>query len=145
VIHLFSCHSRAGGNPLLATTIILAMTPFLLHFACYFSRLLTLNENNHMLHKEYYVYILASKRYGTIYTGMTNDLLSRIYLHKKNLVSGFTKMYGVHNLVYFEMHNDVNEAILREKQIKKWNRGWKINLIEQNNPRWLDLYFELIG
>ena len=96
-----------------------------------------------MLHNEYYVYILANKRYGTLYIGVTNDLLSRTHAHKENLTTGFTKKHSVHNLVYFELHNDIYEAISREKHIKKWNRDWKINLIEKNNPHWLDLYGEL--
>ena len=98
-----------------------------------------------MLFKEYYVYIIASKKFGTLYTGVTNDLIKRIYTHKEKLIDGFTKKYSVDKLVYFEVHNDINEAILREKQIKKWNRDWKINLIERSNPHWVDLYYELIG
>src|SRR3990167_3521086 len=98
-----------------------------------------------MLFKEYYVYIIASKKFGTLYTGVTNDLIKRIYTHKEKLIDGFTKKYSVDKLVYLEVHNDINEAILREKQIKKWNRDWKINLIERSNPHWVDLYYELIG
>src|SRR6186997_1742617 len=94
---------------------------------------------------QYYVYILASRKYGTLYTGITSDLVKRVYQHKENVVEGFTKKYKVHQLVYYEIHEDVHEAILREKQIKKWNRNWKVNLIEQDNPRWLDLYAELNG
>ena len=92
-----------------------------------------------------YVYLLASGKYGTLYTGVTSDLIKRIYEHKESLVDGFTKKYKVTQLVYYEVHEDVHEAILREKQIKKWNRDWKINLIEQDNPYWLDLYNELNG
>ncbi|STX93113.1 Excinuclease ABC C subunit domain-containing protein [Legionella londiniensis] len=88
---------------------------------------------------QYFVYILASKAYGTLYTGITSNLVQRIYQHKKGLAEGFTKRYSVHRLVYYEIHSDVYEAIIREKHIKKWNRQWKINLIEQNNPQWLDL------
>ncbi|HAT2067962.1 TPA: GIY-YIG nuclease family protein [Legionella pneumophila] len=88
---------------------------------------------------QYFVYILASKVYGTLYTGITSNLVQRIYQHKKGLAEGFTKRYNVHRLVYYEIHSDVYEAIIREKHIKKWNRQWKINLIEQNNPQWLDL------
>ena len=94
---------------------------------------------------QYYVYILASKKYGTLYTGITSDLIKRVYEHKKSLVDGFTKKYGIHQLVYYEIHEDVCEAILREKRIKKWNRDWKINLIEQDNPHWFDLYDGLMG
>lgn len=89
--------------------------------------------------KQYYVYMLASKPYGTLYTGITSNLIQRIYQHKEELVDGFTKKYHVHQLVYYEIHLDVNEAILREKRIKKWNRQWKINLIQRDNPQWLDL------
>ena len=78
-----------------------------------------------------------------MYIGVTNNLIKRVYDHKQNIVEGFTKQYNVHNLVYFEIHEDVNEAILREKQMKKWNRQWKINLIENNNPEWNDLYNEI--
>ena len=92
-----------------------------------------------MKEKQYYVYLLASKRYGTLYTGVTSDLAKRIYEHKECLVQGFTKKYNVHQLVYYEVHSDIYEAITREKQIKKWNRQWKINLIEQDNPQWLNL------
>ena len=89
---------------------------------------------------QYYVYLLASGKYGTLYAGVTNDLIKRVYEHKESLVDGFTKKYKVHQLVYYEAHDDIHEAILREKQIKKWNRDWKINLIEKDNPHWIDLY-----
>ena len=94
--------------------------------------------------KEYYVYILASKRNGTLYIGVTSDLVKRVYEHKNNLVDGFTKSYSVHSLVYFEQTNDIESAITREKQLKKWNRKWKLELIEKYNPQWNDLYNELI-
>ena len=94
--------------------------------------------------KPYYVYILASKKNGTLYLGVTNDIARRIYEHKNNLVDGFTKKYSVHCLVYFEVCEDVRVAIQREKNIKKWRRRWKIELIEKNNPDWRDLYFEVI-
>jgi putative endonuclease len=93
----------------------------------------------------YFVYILASKRYGTLYTGVTGDLTQRIYQHKHNLIQGFTNRYGVHNLVWFEPYSDVRQAIMREKQIKGWNRAWKVRLIEKGNPYWDDLYDRLIG
>ncbi len=86
------------------------------------------------------VYILASKRNGTLYTGVTSALVQRVWQHKKNLVEGFTSKYIVHMLVYYELHGDMEHAILREKQIKRWKRAWKIRLIEQMNPEWLDLY-----
>ena len=94
--------------------------------------------------KEYYVYIVANRKWGTIYTSVTNYLIRRIYEHKQGLADGFTKKYQVHHLVYFEVHIDINEAILREKVIKKWRREWKFNLIEKNNPHWVDLYPEII-
>ncbi len=95
--------------------------------------------------KQYYVYILASKRNGTLYIGVTSDLLKRIYEHKNDLVDGFTKEYRVHRLVYYEETDDANSAILREKQMKKWNRQWKMELIEKFNPEWKDLYKDLLG
>jgi len=94
--------------------------------------------------KQCYVYILASKKNGTLYIGVTSDLVKRIYEHKQKLIDGFTKEYNVHALVYFESYKDIKEAILREKQMKKWNRKWKIRLIEENNPEWKDLYDEII-
>jgi len=93
----------------------------------------------------YYVYILASRRNGTLYIGVTNDLIRRVYEHKNGLIRGFTKRYNVHNLVYYEQTNDINSAINREKQLKKWYRKWKIELIERNNPDWNDLYDEIVG
>jgi putative endonuclease len=94
--------------------------------------------------KHCYVYILASKRNGTLYIGVTSDLVKRIYEHKQNLIDGFTKEYNVHILVYYEHYNEIEEAILREKQMKKWNRKWKIRLIEEKNPEWKDLYSEIL-
>ena len=94
---------------------------------------------------QYYVYILGSTKYGTLYIGITSDLVRRVYEHKTSLVEGFTKKYRIHRLMYYEIHDDVYEAILREKQIKKWHRDWKINLIERDNPHWIDLYDELNG
>jgi len=93
--------------------------------------------------KNYYVYILASKPRGTIYIGMTSDLIRRVYEHKNGLVEGFTKEYGVKTLVYYETYNSVEEAIKREKQLKKWNRIWKIEMIENHNRDWRDLYCDL--
>ena len=90
--------------------------------------------------KNFYVYILCSKRNGTLYTGVTSDLVKRVYEHKKNLVDGFTKKYNVHNLVWYEIHESAKSAITREKRIKKWKRKWKLKLIEQKNPEWTDLY-----
>ena len=88
---------------------------------------------------QYYVYILASKIRGTLYIGMTNDLQRRVYEHKMGITKGFTSKYGVNKLIYFETFKDVNEAIEREKRLKKWNRAWKIELFEKNNPSWQDL------
>ena len=90
-----------------------------------------------------YVYILASKRNGTLYIGVSNNAARRIYEHKNDLCEGFTKKYSVHLLVYLERFDNIQDAILREKQLKKWNRAWKIRLIEENNPKWLDLYDEI--
>ena len=92
----------------------------------------------------YYVYILASKRNGTLYTGITNNLIRRVYEHKNDMIDSFTKKYHVHKLVYYEQTDDINSAIQREKQLKKWRRQWKIDLIEKNNPNWDDLYKVLI-
>lgn len=86
-----------------------------------------------------YVYILASKPYGTLYIGMTSDLLKRVWEHKKKVVPGFTKRYGVDCLVWFEAHESEDAALRREKQIKEWKRDWKINLIESGNRYWTDL------
>ena len=86
------------------------------------------------------VYILASKRNGTLYIGVTSNLQKRAWEHKNDLVGGFTKKYGVHHLVYYELHDDMVSAITKEKQIKKWNRAWKIELIEEKNPDWKDLW-----
>lgn len=94
--------------------------------------------------KNYYVYILASDRYGTIYIGVTSDLVKRIWQHKAGLVSGYTKEYKVKRLVWYEVHEDIKAAITREKQIKKWNRAWKIELIQKHNPLWDDLYEAVI-
>ena len=94
--------------------------------------------------KTYYIYIFASKRNGTLYIGITNDLTRRIFEHKTGLINGFTKKYSVNKLVYFESTNDVNAAILREKRLKKWKRQWKIELIEKSNPDWNDLSEGLI-
>jgi putative endonuclease len=90
--------------------------------------------------RAYWVYILASRLGGTLYIGVTNDLVRRSYEHRERFAEGFTKKYGIHRLVYFESYCDVEEAIRREKQLKKWNRAWKIRLIEEKNPNWDDLY-----
>ncbi len=87
--------------------------------------------------------MLASRRNGTLYTGVSNNVLNRTWQHKNDLVEGFTKKYGVHRLVWFETHEDINVAIAREKQIKGWNRAWKIRLIEKDNTNWSDLYWKI--
>jgi putative endonuclease len=97
-----------------------------------------------MLEKQPAVYILASKRNGTLYIGVTSNLRKRIWEHKNDLVEGFTKTYQVHTLVYFEMHENMTTAIMREKQLKKWNRAWKLQLIERHNPEWTDLWQEIV-
>ena len=90
--------------------------------------------------RQYYVYILTSKPHGTLYIGVTNNLAHRVWQHKHGLLEGFTKLYGVHRLVHYEVFDRPVEAIQREKRIKKWNRAWKIRLIEATNPGWEDLY-----
>jgi putative endonuclease len=93
--------------------------------------------------KQFYVYIHASKRNGTLYNGMTSDLLKRVYEHKEHLVEGFTKKYKVEKLVYFEIHETAENAIISEKRLKKWKREWKLKLIEERNSNWNDLYEQL--
>ena len=93
----------------------------------------------------YWVYILASKLGGTLYIGVTNDLVRRVYVHRIGAVAGFTKKYSVHRLVYFEPFSEIEHAIRREKRLKKWPRAWKISLIEKDNPDWIDLYPEIAG
>jgi putative endonuclease len=90
--------------------------------------------------KQAAIYVLASKRNGTLYIGVTSDLQKRVWEHKSDLVDGFTRRYGVHRLVYCELHEDMLSAIRREKQMKKWNRTWKLKLIESQNPNWKDLW-----
>ena len=89
------------------------------------------------------VYILASRPRGTLYIGVTSNLVQRVWHHKNDLVAGFTKRYRVHTLVWYEAHESMENAITREKMLKKWNRAWKIELIEKGNPSWKDLYHEI--
>ena len=96
------------------------------------------------MHKQPAVYILASKRNGTLYIGVTSNLQKRAWEHKNDFAQGFTKRYGVHRLVYFELCEDMMSAIRREKQMKKWNRAWKLELIERQNPGWRDLWEEIV-
>jgi putative endonuclease len=93
----------------------------------------------------YYVYLLASRKYGTLYIGVTNDLIRRVYEHRSKVVDGFTRRYDVDKLVWFEVYDDVLSAIAREKELEKWRRDWKIRLIEEQNPNWMDLYPVLSG
>ncbi len=95
--------------------------------------------------KQYCVYILASKKNGTLYIGVTSDLLKRVWQHKNKTAEGFTKKYGVDRLVYYEQTEDVRSALDREKQLKNWKRQWKIELIEKENPEWNDLYDIVTG
>jgi len=89
------------------------------------------------------VYMLASKRNGTLYIGVTSCLVKRIWEHKNNSATGFTKRYGVHDLVWYELHENMESAIEREKRLKEWKRAWKLRLIESFNPDWRDLYCEI--
>ena len=94
--------------------------------------------------RTYYVYILASKHYGTLYIGVTSDLVGRVYQHRNGLLEGFTKEYGCRSLVWYEVYDDLQEARLRELRMKKWKRAWKIELIERENPHWNDLFESLL-
>ena len=96
------------------------------------------------MNRRYYVYILASKPNGTLYIGITSNLAQRVGQHKHGVLEGFTKRYGVHRLVHYEVFDRPAEAIQREKRLKKWNRAWKIELIESTNPGWKDLYATVI-
>ena len=95
--------------------------------------------------KYHYIYIITNKKQGTLYTGITSDLLKRIWQHKNKVVKGFTNKYNLDKLVYYETSEVVDNAITREKQLKNWKRQWKIELIEKENPEWKDLYQEMIG
>ena len=95
--------------------------------------------------KLFFVYILASERNGTLYAGVTSNLPQRIAQHRDGLHDGFTKKHGIKTLVWYEAHETAESAIQREKQIKKWNRGWKIEMIEKDNPQWCDLFTEICG
>lgn len=90
--------------------------------------------------RSYFVYILASRIGGSLYIGVTNDLIRRVFEHKSKVLRGFTKRYGIVRLVYYEQYDHIEQAILREKRLKNWNRAWKIRLIEEKNPNWIDLY-----
>jgi putative endonuclease len=90
--------------------------------------------------RQFYVYILTNRPYGTLYMGITNDLLRRVWEHKNDFVEGFTRDHGLHSLVWYEVHSTAYEAITREKSLKRWHRDWKVNLIQRMNPAWDDLY-----
>jgi len=92
------------------------------------------------MNKKGFVYIMTNKKNGTLYIGVTSNIIKRVYHHKHKLVDGFTKKYNLTKLVYYEVYETIDEAIKREKQLKNWKREWKINLIESVNPQWLDLY-----
>ena len=96
------------------------------------------------MNKQPAVYILASKRNGTLYIGVTSDLVKRMWEHRNDMVEGFTKRYGVHQLVWYELHENMESAIEREKRLKEWKRKWKLELIEGTNPNWLDLYYTIV-
>ena len=96
------------------------------------------------MNKQPAVYIIASKRNGTLYIGVTSDLVKRIWEHKNNMVEGFTKRYNVHRLVWYELHESMESAIIREKRLKNWKRKWKLELIESRNPKWEDLYHRIV-
>jgi putative endonuclease len=96
------------------------------------------------VNKQPAVYILASKRNGTLYVGVTSDLVKRIWEHKNNMIEGFTKHYSVHDLVWYKLHESMESAIGREKRLKDWKRVWKLKLIESKNPDWLDLYETIV-
>ena len=95
------------------------------------------------MEKQFYLYILASKRNGTLYLGVTSDIVKRVWQHKNGLTQGFTKKYGIKNLVYYEIYGDFENAVKREKQLKKWKRAWKLELIEAKNSEWRDLYADI--
>ena len=95
------------------------------------------------MQKQYYVYILTKERNSTFYVGMTSDLIKRIWHHKNSVANGFTKKYNIKQLVYYEVFDDLQNAIKREKRLKQWSRAWKIKAIEEQNPEWNDLYEEI--
>jgi putative endonuclease len=106
-------------------------------------RLIDLEWDDTAMDQSSYVYILASEPYGILYIGVTSNLLKRVWQHREGVVEGFTKQYGVKQLVWYEIHTEIVQAITREKQIKRWSRNWKVNLIQESNPDWRDLYDEI--
>ena len=95
--------------------------------------------------KQFYIYILASNPNGTLYTGVTSNLIQRVWQHKHDVIQGFTRKYNVKTLVYYEVHENAESALKREKRIKRWRRAWKLGLIENSNPEWRDLYEDILG
>lgn len=95
--------------------------------------------------KQYFLYIMASKKNGTLYVGVISDIIKRVYEHKEGIIKGFTSQYDIKTLVYYEVFKDVEEAIKREKNVKAWKRDWKLKIIEEKNPDWLDLYDDITG
>ena len=119
------------------------MSPVIIHVSAVILR--ESGGSRRAMKQESYVYVLASKRNATLYIGVTSNLMKRIWEHKNKLIPGFTAKYGISRLVYHEQHNDIMEAIRREKALKKWLRKWKLALIEANNPNWIDLYDNICG
>lgn len=126
----------------------IVLVPFPFIFYSYFPRSMSSTPIGERESREFNmtpcVYILSSKRNGTLYIGVTSNLVQRVWQHRNNFVEGFTKRYGVHTLVWYEMHSTMYSAITRERALKKWNRSWKVDLIEENNPTWRDLYSEIV-
>ena len=100
-------------------------------------------DQHHPVTRQPAVYILTNKHWGTMYVGVTSNLVQRIWQHRHDLLAGFTREHGLHRLVWFEIHESMYAAITREKQLKKWNRAWKVNLIRSRNPQWWDLWDEI--
>ena len=105
----------------------------------------SLQGTQNFLMNNYYVYILTNRPYGTLYTGVTSNLIKRVYQHRTKATKGFSFKYNVNKLAYFESHNEIQEALKREKQIKSWRRQWKVELILRKNPLWKDLYGEIVS
>jgi putative endonuclease len=101
-------------------------------------------SRKNIVNKQPAVYILANKRNGTLYIGVTSNLVKRVWEHKNDVIEGFTRRYNIHLLVWYELYNDMESAIMREKRIKEWKRKWKLELIESSNPKWKDLYSKII-
>ena len=100
--------------------------------------------NENILKEQFFVYIMSNRKKGILYIGVTSNLVARISQHKNELIEGFTKKYHLHNLIYYEVHENAESAITREKHLKQWKRNWKIDLIEKMNPQWRDFYQDII-